>query len=353
MSASNKRGESDVDVVARAVVTATDKNAEGTSLPRWQQAAPLVRRAAELVHGLSGAEFDTTVRPMGARETQTLYARSAELLQTAGRELRPAIRDLAEEIRVSVRIIYFSAHEGLQSLDWGKASNEVDSDTQLHFILPFRDRSSDHSRARNLSLCLASLRNQLAGRANWKITVVESDTKARFREMVAPHVENYLFHSSKELFNKSAALNAGVQAFGKTGETLVLLDIDVVLAPNFISTTRQRLKESANFVPANSGLFLDAASSTNVSKVLMNREASSGPLSGYLLANPRGLCVVSRFEHYESIGGFDESFEGWGGEDTDFHQRLDSAFGVGRFDGVLIHLNHDRPDMTAYAASVR
>jgi hypothetical protein len=42
----------------------------------------------------------------------------------------------------------------------------------------------------------------------------------------------------------------------------------------------------------------------------------------------------------------DERFEGWGGEDLDFVFRLDIAGPVDRYDDLLVHMFHPRPQIT-------
>ena len=59
-----------------------------------------------------------------------------------------------------------------------------------------------------------------------------------------------------------------------------------------------------------------------------------------VIANPRGGSVAITAEAYEAIGGFDESFLGWGGEDVEFWERAEtraaSTFGY----LPIVHLHH-------------
>jgi hypothetical protein len=52
-----------------------------------------------------------------------------------------------------------------------------------------------------------------------------------------------------------------------------------------------------------------------------------------------------RTEVFQGIGGFDERFEGWGGEDDDVIARLAQATKFARFEDELLHMHHLRPQM--------
>jgi hypothetical protein len=59
-----------------------------------------------------------------------------------------------------------------------------------------------------------------------------------------------------------------------------------------------------------------------------------------------GACLWIRSETFHRIGGFDERFRGWGGEDDDMLVRLTSAASVHQYDDALLHLAHRRPPMS-------
>ncbi|MFK4998906.1 galactosyltransferase-related protein [Bacillus sp. N9] len=55
-----------------------------------------------------------------------------------------------------------------------------------------------------------------------------------------------------------------------------------------------------------------------------------------------GINVVPR-KHFETVGGFDERFVGWGGEDDAFAASLNTLCGyVKRLDATIYHLWHKR-----------
>lgn len=72
-------------------------------------------------------------------------------------------------------------------------------------------------------------------------------------------------------------------------------------------------------------------------RVLCERPPHPAPAGG-------GIVVLSR-DAYRTVGGIDDRFVGWGGEDISFARALDTLVGPGvRFDGALWHLWH-RPQV--------
>lgn len=124
-------------------------------------------------------------------------------------------------------------------------------------------------------------------------------------------------HSGAEMFNLSHARNIGARA--STGEWLCFLDCDVILEKDFLDKSRNLMKD---------GFFL------------ASQQAGSGRA---------GLIICNRTD-YIKTGGFDENFQGWGGEDDDFKKMLSSCGAVFRaFDGSLVkHIDHDDDLRTAF-----
>ncbi|HXQ14405.1 MAG TPA: glycosyltransferase family 2 protein [Caulobacteraceae bacterium] len=105
-------------------------------------------------------------------------------------------------------------------------------------------------------------------------------------------------------FKLAEARNRGVAA--ATAPWLFLVDADVAVAPAFVATIAPLLR---------AGVFLRPT-----------------PISPEL----SGTFVVARSD-FAAIGGYDEVFEGWGGEDIDVVKRLeDSGRQAGTFPGELL-----------------
>ncbi len=218
---------------------------------------------------------------------------------------------------------------------------------EVHVIIPFRDATGGE-RLRNLVACLLSLRDQSAESGSVAVTVVESDARPRWERTIEPLVDHYLFAENGGLFNKSWAVNVGAVNAPVSTSLLCILDADVLPDWNFVRRGAERLGASPAFLPSVRPLCLDAPSSA---AAIRARCLDGSPtvdvelLRAHILRDPPGHCLWIRSDAFHSIGGFDERYAGWGGEDDDVVARLEAAVGVTRFDDILLHLDHTRPAM--------
>lgn len=127
-----------------------------------------------------------------------------------------------------------------------------------------------------------------------------------------------------------------------TKDIIVIADSDIVYDPNL-------LKESITYV--NSGQWVIPFSrilglSKETSQLLLQQpnewplavktEAAAEPATAFV----GGFNVLGR-EAYEKVGGYDERFVGWGGEDEAFAYALDTLIGHHiRLEGEMVHLWH-------------
>jgi hypothetical protein len=119
-----------------------------------------------------------------------------------------------------------------------------------------------------------------------------------------------------EPFNKSKALNAGARV--ATAPTLLLVDADFLLPENFASECNKALQAMEAVRPARLIFYLDEATTRAgfVAALQANRlriEATAANLP---------MPIAVRNQAYWAIGGHDESYAGWGGEDLEFLDRL-------------------------------
>jgi GT2 family glycosyltransferase len=75
---------------------------------------------------------------------------------------------------------------------------------------------------------------------------------------------------------------------------------------------------------------------------LRQRQAAVDPahLRAFVLRRPPGCCVWVRTSAFHRIGGMDERFEGWGGEDNDFAYRMDINSAFDSYHDPLLHMYH-------------
>jgi glycosyltransferase involved in cell wall biosynthesis len=128
--------------------------------------------------------------------------------------------------------------------------------------------------------------------AGAEVVVVDYDCPDGTGRYVAEHYPQVrvVAVADKVKFNSSHARNAG--AAEATGDFLVFLDADMVIAPGFVDFLAQNMKAR-----------------------------SFGTFGGGVANSARGGCVVER-ALFNAVGGYDEVLEGYGGEDLDLYTRL-------------------------------
>jgi hypothetical protein len=122
------------------------------------------------------------------------------------------------------------------------------------------------------------------------------------------------------------------------GDILVMQDNDVLIPERYGHEAVARIIEGWSFVDLKRFLFyLDEETTLRV----FADGAPPGGVASIVTQNLDGGSIVVRREAYDAIGGFDESFIGWGGEDNDFFDRARFLGGVYRFSYLpLLHLEH-------------
>jgi len=111
--------------------------------------------------------------------------------------------------------------------------------------------------------------------------------------------------SDDEPYNRSSTLNAGAAI--ANAPLLVLHDNDFLVPADYATELAKRHDEGHEFIDLKRFMFYRRRDSDVPERVVQN-----------LLA---GGSVAADRRAYDEIGGFDESFVGWGGEDNEFWDR--------------------------------
>ncbi|GID33047.1 glycosyltransferase [Paractinoplanes brasiliensis] len=212
-------------------------------------------------------------------------------------------------------------------------------------VIPFQDRHTGGKRLYNLTACLLALRDQSAPGESYRVVVVESDAEPRWRESIEPLADEYLFVANPGVFAKSWTVNVGVvHASGGAG-AICILDADILVDRDFIARNAARFRRpgTAGHIPYRDMVCLDyAGAAAAISDRLRagRAEPDVDRLRAFHLRRPPGACVWVRTSAFHRIGGMDERYQGWGGEDNDFAYRMDFSTAFDTYHDQNLHLPH-------------
>ncbi|WP_146060383.1 galactosyltransferase-related protein [Amycolatopsis sp. CA-128772] len=216
----------------------------------------------------------------------------------------------------------------------------------LTVIVPFRASTED--RTRNLAVTLRAVRDAARDVPDVEVTLVEQDSGTRLNGVPRTLYDSHVLVADSGPFNKSWSVNAGVRR--SAHERICVLDADLLVDRAVLAAMLRGLDDADLFVPYRRVTWMDEVSTT---RTIAAVTAASGPyrLDG---AAARGLsidglyggCFAVRRDFYLAIGGHDERYTGWGGEDNAFHELAAAHGRTGRGDFVMAHQNHVRPPAT-------
>ncbi len=172
---------------------------------------------------------------------------------------------------------------------------------------------------------------------SWEILIVEQD----WDRLIQPHLPSGVRYTHarsltpESAFNKSWALNLGARL--ARGSTLVFHDADMLAPTRYAETACSLLRKGFDALrPVRLVACLDRVATEDLCAGAGLETVSA--LSEVLQNCPASLAV--RSEAYWQIGGHDEEFSGWGGEDEEILQRLETLPHCPGGYVPLVHLWH-------------
>lgn len=344
--------------VANALVVGADEGARAANPFYWHRARPLVNAVVDALEEQGGDALRaaakrlldepgspsawTAVRDLTATEVSHSPHEHEPLLRAAWHTASRARLDYHLGSRHTPRP--GGAQIPASALASPRAS-EAGGDPRVLVVVPFRDRSAEGTRVRNLLACLNALRDQSLPAEHYRVCVVESDDRPRWRELVTGHADDYLFASKSGAFNKCWAVNVGVRNAAGNAGLLCVLDADALPDRDFLRRNSDRFLRPGTgaLLPFRDLLYLDEAATAHAieQRCLSGRpEAPWEELRGFLVHRAPGVCVWLRRDVFDAVNGMDERYEGWGREDMDFVLRLHLATPFVHFDDPMLHLHH-------------
>ena len=184
---------------------------------------------------------------------------------------------------------------------------------------------------------LATLRS-IAGQSEvpFECVVVEQDRTDPLLEAHLPAWVRYRFTPCDTDYNRSATLNEGITA--ARGEVVILHDGDTLVPSRYAAEVLARARDGFEFIDIKRFTFYLRPEETK-------RIFDTGvvrPVSATVTQNGKGVSIAAARRAYVGIGGFDEGFVGWGGEDNEFWDRVHVHGNAYEFGYLpMIHLNHE------------
>lgn len=168
--------------------------------------------------------------------------------------------------------------------------------------------------------------------------IVIEQSHAREVEQALPEWVRYLYQPvlKTDAYNRAKTFNAG--ALAARGRILILHDNDMLVPQRYAAEVVAHADAGWEAIDLKRFIFYLTEDAT--ARVLHDERLRRDERSETVIQNLHGGSVAITRHAYDAIGGLDESFVGWGGEDIEFWERA-STLRATRFGYLpIVHLWH-------------
>ena len=190
----------------------------------------------------------------------------------------------------------------------------------------------------------------LSGFDQLEIILVEQDSIPHVGQILSDYCGQYIFIKNVEFFNRAKGFNIGVKQ--AKGKVVALGDGDIVMDRQAMSKSFDDCYKEFDAVNPY-GKIIDLSRKESRCLRLENNFSNKHTACGERKwTSFCGGIVLFKKSFYEALGGFDEAFEGWGGEDDAMSVKIAKVIEYNILDGkkwytsqenTAYHLWHERP----------
>lgn len=183
------------------------------------------------------------------------------------------------------------------------------------------------------------------------VIVVEQDEHSKISHLNLRC--RHIFLKSKDLYNKSWSFNVASK-YAKSN-VIVFGDSDLIMDPNRFIDGLKLLDQYEMVNPYSSVVDLDASESNlQIEQLVLIDRPGRGENDHQKVPLCGGICMF-RKDSINKIGGWNEDFIGWGGEDDFQSIKVKNFLTYSELPNKCYHLFHNRvqPDMTAYQRNLQ
>lgn len=184
-----------------------------------------------------------------------------------------------------------------------------------------------------------------------EVILVEQDTHSKIKDVKLPC--KHIFLKSKMPFNKSWGFNVGLKYVNTN--VIIFGDSDLIMNPDEFIKSVQMLEKYEMVNPYNSVIDLNPQESNlPLGEILKINRPGRGETDIQKVPMCGGICIFRR-DAIHKIGGWDEGFIGWGGEDDFQSVKVKNFLTFYENTTKCYHIYHDRPapDMKWYQRNLQ